>query len=320
MRNFGFCDKWIRWMKACISLTSVSVLVNGAPTEEFQPQKGLRQGDPFLPFLFIIAAEGLNLLLARAKVHGLFRGAIICSNDVSVSHLQFADDTIIFCKGDNEDILNIKRVLRWANPRKQSTWNPVVQKVKKKLSSWKRKLLSYVGRLTVIKAVLGNLPIYFLSLFRMPKSVVKALDKLQSSFLWGGNVNKRKMHLVKWKEITKSKSQGGLGVRDLGEVNECLLLKWWRRIKVGNGGRIRFWQDKWLNNRDLQVQFPRLYSLSTEKEETLQQISAKKNNLGLWQLKFRRQLFVWEIEELQILMDLLETSTLVTSDNVDSCS
>lgn len=98
--------------------------------------------------------------------------------------------------------------------------------MKKKLSSWKRKLLSYAGRLTLIKSVLANLPTYFLSLFRMPKRVAKSLVKLQSSFLWGGNVNKRKVHLVKWKEVTRSKSQGGLGVRDLGEVNECLLLNW----------------------------------------------------------------------------------------------
>ncbi|XP_028081075.1 uncharacterized protein LOC114282560 [Camellia sinensis] len=208
-RNFGFGDKWIRWMKDCISITMVSVLVNGAPTKEFQPQKGLRQGDPLSSFLFIIAAKGLNLLLARAKVQGLFRGANVGSNDVSVSHLQFADDTIIFYEGDNEDILNIKRVLRCfetmsglplgANPRKQSTWNPVVQKVKKKLSSWKRKLLSYAGSQV---------------------AVIFSVEK---------NVNKKKMHLVKWKEITKSKSQGGLGLRDLGEVKECLLLKWWWR-------------------------------------------------------------------------------------------
>ncbi|XP_028091071.1 uncharacterized protein LOC114291223 [Camellia sinensis] len=112
VRNFGFGVKWIRWMKACISTTMVSVLVNGAPIEEFQPQKGLRQGDPLSLFLFIIAAEGLNLLLARAKVLGLCRGSTVGSNDVSVSHLQFANDTIIFREGDIEDISNIKRALR----------------------------------------------------------------------------------------------------------------------------------------------------------------------------------------------------------------
>ena len=61
-----------------------------------------------------------------------------------------------------------------ANPKRKSTWSPIVDKVRKKLSSWKRKLLSFAGRLTLIKSVLSNLPIYFLSIFKMPKGIVKA--------------------------------------------------------------------------------------------------------------------------------------------------
>ncbi|XP_028093944.1 uncharacterized protein LOC114294043 [Camellia sinensis] len=256
----------------------VSVLVNGAPTEEFQPHKG-RQRDHLSLFLFIIAAEALNLLLVRAIEKGLFKGASIGPNKLSISYLQFVNDTVIFCEGDEEEVLNIKRVLRCfevmsglkinyhksvvcgvgfhddqtkvfgqslnclskklpfnflglplgANPRRICTWHPVVDKVRKKLSSWKRKLLSVVGRLTLIKSVLSNLPIYFLSIFRMLKEVVKALVNLQSTFLWGRSENKKKVHLVHLREVTKSKSQGGLRVRDLGEVNDCLLLKWWWR-------------------------------------------------------------------------------------------
>lgn len=59
--------------------------------------------------------------------------------------------------------------------------------------------------------------------------VAKAIDKLQATFLWGGTDINKKVHLVKWKGVTKCKSQGGLGVKDLREVNDCLLLKWqWR--------------------------------------------------------------------------------------------
>ncbi|XP_028058827.1 uncharacterized protein LOC114262653 [Camellia sinensis] len=99
-------------MEICISTAMMSILVNGAPTEEFQPQKRLRQEDPLSPFLFIITTEGLNLLLERAIEKGLSKGSSVGPEQLGISHLQFADDTIIFCEGENEEVLNIKRVLR----------------------------------------------------------------------------------------------------------------------------------------------------------------------------------------------------------------
>ncbi|XP_028093923.1 uncharacterized protein LOC114294021 [Camellia sinensis] len=193
--------QWIRWMKTCITTTMVSTLVNGAPTEEFQPQKGLWQGDPLSPFLFIVVAEGLNLLLERAIEKGLIKGASVGSDQFGISHLQFADDTIIFCEGGMKEVLNTKRVLRLAF-RGQS------QK--------KEHLVSSSGEVSEEALFLEE-----------ETGVVKSISKIQANFLWGGSATNRKVHMVKWKEVTKSKNQGGLGVRDLSEVNECLLLKWW---------------------------------------------------------------------------------------------
>lgn len=116
-----------------------------------------------------------------------------------------------------------------ANTRSRSTRQPVVEKFKKKLASWKRKFLSFASRLTLIRLVLSSEPMLFLSLFKMHVGVVKTIDKIQSSFLWGDSATRRKIHLVSRKEVCKSKAQSGLGVRNLTDVNVCLLLKWWWR-------------------------------------------------------------------------------------------
>lgn len=86
----------------------------------------------------------------------------------------------------------------------------------------------------LIKSVLSSLPIYYMSLFKIPKNVAKELDRLQANFLWGGSEVRKKIHLIKWKEITMDKQKGGLGIRDIGLTNQCMLFKWWWRFALEN--------------------------------------------------------------------------------------
>ncbi|GAU10072.1 hypothetical protein TSUD_421240, partial [Trifolium subterraneum] len=96
MGRMSFPVLWRKWIKECASTATASVLVNGNPTEEFPLERGLRQGDPLSPFHFLLAAEGLNVLMETAVARNLFTGYTIGERDpVSVSHLQFADDTLL---------------------------------------------------------------------------------------------------------------------------------------------------------------------------------------------------------------------------------
>lgn len=107
----GFPRLWIKWMKECLQSAWVSVLVNGSPTKEFQMQKGVRQGDPISPFLFIIAVEGLNWLFKRALNQGILNGLVIGNDGPVITHLQFADDTLVFCKANLEEVQVVKKIL-----------------------------------------------------------------------------------------------------------------------------------------------------------------------------------------------------------------
>ncbi|MCI45688.1 RNA-directed DNA polymerase (Reverse transcriptase), partial [Trifolium medium] len=91
----SFSTLWRKWIKVCVSTATTSVLVNGSPTDEFTLERGLRQGDPLSPFLFLFAAEGLNVMMRAMVQSNIYSGYKVGVVDpVVVSHLQFADDTL----------------------------------------------------------------------------------------------------------------------------------------------------------------------------------------------------------------------------------
>lgn len=119
----GFCTKQIRWIDDCLKSTSISILVNGSPTTEFTPQRGLRQGDPLVPFLFNIVAESLTSLMREAQEKDLFEGFTVGRN-VEISILQYADDMIFFGTTMMTNVRAIKVMLRTkAKLRQKQFWD-----------------------------------------------------------------------------------------------------------------------------------------------------------------------------------------------------
>ncbi|GAU25209.1 hypothetical protein TSUD_151090 [Trifolium subterraneum] len=144
MAHTGFPLGCLKWMRACIFQSSMSVLVNGSPTDEFTMGKGLRQGDPLSPFLFLIAAEGLTRLMQRVVDIGRFHRYKV-SNDIKFHILQFAIGVMF------------EEIPVGANPRRKATWQPIVESMRKRLSGWKCRHLSIGGRVApLIRKVARN--------------------------------------------------------------------------------------------------------------------------------------------------------------------
>jgi hypothetical protein len=237
MLKMGFPTLWRKWIKECIGTATASVLVNGSPTDEFSLHRGLRQGDPLSPFLFLLAAEGFHVLMESLARNNLFSGYKVGSNDAMVvSHLQFADDTLILGEKSWANIRAMRAVLflfealsglkvnfsksllvgvnvsaSWlseaamvlnckvgsipfvylglpigGNARRLSFWDPIINRIKARLTGWYSKHLSLGGRLVLLKSVLSSLPVYALSFFKAPSGIISSIESLFNYFFWGG--------------------------------------------------------------------------------------------------------------------------------------
>ena len=107
-----------------------------------------------------------------------------------------------------------------------AAWDRIEERFRKRLAMWKRQYISKGGRVTLIRSTLSNLPIYFMSIFQLPRVVRMRLKQIQRDFLWGGGALKQKPHLVRWPIVCVDKRKGGLGVKSLRTFNKALLSKW----------------------------------------------------------------------------------------------
>jgi hypothetical protein len=106
LRRCGFGGKWCSWIARCISFARFSVLVNGSPNGFFSSSRGLRQGDPLSPLLFVFVMEALSRMITQAVSGGLLEGFLV--GNVSISHLLFADDTLILSSARTSQLQNLQ--------------------------------------------------------------------------------------------------------------------------------------------------------------------------------------------------------------------
>lgn len=111
----------------------------------------------------------------------------------------------------------------WGSFPGYSIWDPIIEKMERKLSLWKHLYSSKGGRLTLLKSTLSSLPTYYLSLFIVPKSVADGLEKIQKNFLLGLTEKEFKYLLVAWGNVCSPIEIGCLGIWRIGNFNQALL-------------------------------------------------------------------------------------------------
>ncbi|PNX81962.1 cytochrome p450, partial [Trifolium pratense] len=228
--------------------------------------------------------------------HNLFTGYRIGESDpISVSHLQFADDTLLLGEKSWANVRALRAALVLfktmsglkvnfnknslysltlrGDSRRLILWEPVLARIKNRLSGWKSRFLSFGGRLVLLKSVLTSLPVYALSFFKAPSGKWCWRMLVDREGLWfrvlaarygveGGRlrVGGRRGSLW-WREIASIREGGGeSGGRWFGDH----VVR-----RVGDGSDTLFWTDSWMDGTPLCERFGRLFALVETKSHTV---------------------------------------------------
>lgn len=256
----------------CITNANYSILINGGLTKGFQAKKGLRQGDPMSPYLFVLVMEYLSRTLKSLKYIPDFNFNPRCAK-MNLTHICFADDLIMCCKADITSIqLQLDKFNHFskvtglmANLDKSSIYvagvnqefkemicsnyqfklealpfkylgvplssrklsvqqyMPLVENITNKIKRWTSKLLSYSGRLQLIRSVLFEMQTYWGQVFLIPKKIIHLVTSVCRIFLWTGSYSPTKRALISWDRICMPVSAGGLNV-----IN----FEWWNKVAL----------------------------------------------------------------------------------------
>ena len=103
MLKLGLDEKWVHLAVEIVCIATYSFLINGEPKGFVTPTRGIKQGDPLSPYLFLFFTEGLSAMIRQAKEARNLQGVLSSNGGVHLSHLLFANDSFIFCQATMEE-------------------------------------------------------------------------------------------------------------------------------------------------------------------------------------------------------------------------
>jgi len=302
LQSFGFGPKLIEWIKCIYKNTQSCILNNGHISDFFSLERGLRQGCPLSPYLFILVVE---ILAISIRDNDKIRGIIINNQECKIN--QYADDTFLSLQDDQQsltesfqlinkfskisglvlnkdktEILNIKNKSNGSNPwlkecvkllgitlNKSVTkmikynFNTKVKEIEDCLQLWKMRDLSIIGKINIIKSLASSKLIHAMSVLPSPpEEFFKELEATLYKFIWNSKVDR-----IKRKTMILNYMNGGLNMIDCVSQSKALKVKWLNKL-LNNRDDLKeeFWLH-WVLHNIPEVDIDYLLTCNIKKED-----------------------------------------------------
>ncbi|XP_059294732.1 uncharacterized protein LOC132047749 [Lycium ferocissimum] len=292
LEKMGFNDTFIDIIRRLVENAWYSVMINGDRKGFFHSSRGLKQGDPLSPSLFVISAEILSRMLNNLFDNRKYTGFTMEAKGPQINHLAYTDDVVIFTSWKEKSLRRVMRLPYFYRKEKDMLFHIDDHQDFKESWGLARKSIVIWRETVIIQQVLQSQTMHLLAAISPPKYVLTQIEKYLQDFFWGEKEGKKKHYWAAWKYLCYPKDESGAGFKSLVDIQTSFAMKRWWRLRIEDNLWTKFMNAKYCKRVNLVAR--KWTSGQSQSWKELMLIKQDSEPHMLWQINKGNVLFWWD--------------------------